>query len=295
MKSVYFKQGFFLISILILATLCFAQQQSKALVLQEMTWVEVREYLKENDMVILPLGSTEQHGPHMPLGTDYYEAFEISKKISKQTGVVVAPVLFVGYSVYHSGFPGTLSLKPETMEQVLFETVEMLMRYKFRRFLFFNYHGGNNIVQNNVIQRINHTTEAMGFAIGHGSPIQKSSDGEFFDWHAGINETSIMLYLMPHLVQLNKAEKPTISFTPKMKELKKLADKHPELMLIWSSLMGVPLETKKGGASHQLSSNGVWSFSDPKKASKEIGFKTVNKMVETAVKFIKAWKLAKHE
>jgi len=285
----------FMVLILFCQGFSFYASESKALILQEMSWVEVKDYLKTNRMVIIPLGSTEQHGPHMPLGTDYYEALEICKKISSQTGVVVAPVLWVGYSLYHSGFPGTLSLKPETMEQVLFETVEMLMKYGFDRFMFFNYHGGNNIVQSKVIHRINHTTRAIGIAIGHGSSLQKEADDEeeFFDWHAGKNETSIMLYLRPDLVKMDRAKKPIITFTPKIKELRELSKKYPELLEIWSSLLGIPALTKKGGASHELSSNGIWSFSDPNEASKKIGEQTVNKMLNKAVKFIKAWKLAK--
>lgn len=286
----------FMVSIIFFfGTLLFAQEEGKPLVLQEMTWTDVRDYLKTSDMVIIPLGSTEQHGPHMPLGTDYYEAMGMSKLISARTGVVVAPVLLAGYSEYHSGFPGTLSLKPETMEQVLFETAEMLMKYGFRRFMFFNYHGGNNIVQQKIIHRINHKTESIATSIGHGSPIQESGEEEeeFFDWHAGVNETSIMLYLKPELVKMERAEKPDIRFTPQMQDLMKLAKKNPDLMNVLDSLFGVPVETKKGGASHELSSNGVWSFSDPKKATKEIGEKTVSRMVERAVKFIEVWKKTK--
>ncbi|MFH1940782.1 MAG: creatininase family protein [bacterium] len=271
----------------------FAQSGNSALILQEITWTDVQKYLKTNDMVIIPLGSTEQHGPHLPLGTDCFEAVGISKIISERTGVLVAPVLWVGYSLYHSGFPGTLSLKPETMEEVLFQTVEMLMKYGFRRFMFFNYHGGNNIVQSSVIQRINHSTEAVAVAIGHGSSIQKSGEGEFFDWHAGKSETSIMLYLRPELIKMERAEKPTIHFTPKTEELGKLAQKNPLLTPVWNSLLGVPVETKKGGSSRELSSNGIWSFSDPKSATREIGEKSVSGMVETAVRFIQAWKQAK--
>lgn len=286
----------FIVSIILFfGTLLFAQEERKPLVLQEMSWTDVRDYLKTNDMVIIPIGATEQHGPHMPLGTDYYEAMGMSKLISARTGVVVAPVLLAGYSEYHSGFPGTLSLKPETMEQVLFETAEMLMKYGFRRFMFFNYHGGNNIVQQKIIHRINHTTEAIAVAIGHGSAIQEDAEEEeeFFDWHAGIDETSIMLYLKPELVKMERAQKPIIRFTPRMQELQELAGKNPDLMIVWNSLFGVPVATKKGGASHELSSNGVWSLSDPKKATKEHGENTVSRMVERAVKFIEVWKQAK--
>jgi len=279
------------ISFLFLGSI-FAQTQAKVLILQEMTWTDVRDYLKKCDMVIIPLGATEQHGPHMPLGTDCYEAVGMSEIISAHTGVVVAPVLWAGYSLYHSGFPGTLSLKPETMEQVLFETAEMLMKYGFRRFLFFNYHGGNRIVEQKVIQRINHTTEAIAVPIGIGAPIHRSEEGQFFDWHAGVNETSIMLYLKPELVKMERAEKPKIHFTPQMQKLRALSLKYPELMIVWNSLLATPKETKKGDSSAELSSNGIWSFSDLKTAKPEIGEKTVNRMVDAAVKFIEAWKQA---
>jgi len=288
---------------LILVALCFlslnlgwaggASSSSHPLVLQEMTWPEVKAYLEKCDMVIIPLGSTEQHGPHLPLGTDFYEAVGMSKLISARTGVMVAPLVFIGYSAYHSGFPGTLSLKPETLEEVIFESVEWLLKYGFRRFMFFNYHGGNNIIQTKVIHRINHQTQGIAIAIGHGSPLQPAGEDDgSMDWHAGVSETSIMLYLQPELVRLEKAAQPVMTFTPQMKELQQLATKDPSLRYVWSSLLGVPEETGKGGASHQLSSNGVWSFLDPRQATAEQGRQEVEEMVERAVKFIQAWKKA---
>jgi len=289
----HLKFSFIVSIILLFGTLLFAQEEGKPLVLQEMSWTDVRDYLKTSDMVIIPIASTEQHGPHLPLGTDYYEATGISRLISARTGVVIAPVLLAGYSEYHSGFPGTLSLKPETMEQVLFETAEMLMRYGFRRFMFFNYHGGNNIVQSKVIHRINHTTEAIAVAIGHGSPIQKGryqEKDEVGDDHAGIGETSLMLYLKPELVRMERAERPKATYNKKLQELWMLSQQYPDLLMVFNSLRGVPVETKKGGASHELYSNGIWSFSDPKKATKERGEKQIKGMADYAVKFIEAWK-----
>jgi len=269
-----------------------SSQQGTALFLQEMTWTDVKEYLGSSDMVIIPLGSTEQHGPHLPLGTDYFLAMGVLEKISAKTGVVVAPVLLAGYSEYHSGFPGTLSIKPDTMVQVLFESAQMLLKYGFRRLMFFNSHGGNNIVQQKIIHRINQETEAVAAAIGYGGPIQVE-DEEFFDWHAGIEETSDMLYLKPELVRMERAEKPVIRFTPKMQELLALSKNNPELAGIWASLFATPTETGKGGASRDLSSNGVWCLSDPKQATRERGEKDVQGQVERAVKFIEAWKQAK--
>ena len=101
-----------------------------------------------------------------------------------------------------------------------------------------------------------------------------------------------MLYLQPELVRLEKAAQPMMTFTPQMKELQQLATKDPSLRYVWSSLLGVPEETGKGGASHQLSSNGVWSFLDPRQATAEQGRQEVEEMVERAVKFIQAWKKA---
>ena len=271
-------------------TIFLSAAADKPLVLQEMSWPMVKEYLSHSDMVIIPLGSTEQHGPHLPLGTDFFEAFETCKKISQQTGVIVAPVVMSGYSVYHSGFPGTLSLKPETMARVLFETAEILIKYGFRRFMFFNYHGGNTVAEQMVIHRINHQTSAKAVQIGIGaSYMEESEEAAPFDYHAGIGETSIMLYLRPDLVDMDKAVKPTITLSPEMEKLAQLQKTHPDLRAIANISLGVPEETGKKGASHEISNNGIWSFGDPQKATREFGRKQVERAVKGAVAFIKAW------
>ncbi len=287
-------------SLLILVLILFgmpltAVEEGKPLVLQEMSWMDVQEHLKQNDMVIIPIGSTEQHGPHLPLGTDSYIGLKVSRMISERTGVVVAPVLWSGYSVYHSGFPGSLNLKPETMEQVLYETATMLIKYGFNKIMFFNSHGGNRVVENKVIHRINHTTEAIAVAIGIGSPIQKGGgeDDVFFDNHAGLSETSWMLFVRPDLINMDRAKKAEITFTPQQKALLEAGRKNPDLMMVWNTLFGVPVETKKGGASHEISSNGIWSFEDPALATQERGEKAAERMADFAVKFIEAWKQIK--
>jgi creatinine amidohydrolase/Fe(II)-dependent formamide hydrolase-like protein len=266
-----------------------AEEPMKPRVLQEMSWTDVKAYLETNDMVIIPIGSTEQHGPHLPLGTDCYIATDLAKMISSRTGVVVAPVLLAGYSVYHSGFSGTLSLKPETMEQVLFETAEMLIKHGFRRIMFLNGHGGNTVVQTKVIHRINHNTEAIAVALGDYVPRDEAPPEDWFDQHAGVQETSVMLSIEPELVRMERAEKPDIHLSPKARKYLLLARKYPELMGIFWGLLGTPEETGKGGASHQISSNGVWSFSDPKNAKIEIGERFIAPRVESAVKLIKSW------
>jgi creatinine amidohydrolase len=269
-----------------------SQINEDPLLLSEMTWVEVQTYLEVNDMVIIPLGSIEQHGRHLPTGTDYFSAIELSKKISAKADVIVAPVLLVGYSKYHSGFPGTLSISPETMEKVVFECVESLIKHGFKRFMFFNAHGGNKIVQEKLIHRINSTTGANAVSLGHGSPIWPTKRIDYFDWHAGKFETSLDLCLFPELVQIEKAEKPIIHFTEEIEKIKLLSEDYPELNRIWEgSMIFLPEETGKGSAVHEISSNGVISFNDPKDASTEYGKPFVDDIVNSAVALIKAWKL----
>lgn len=143
------------------------------------------------------------------------------------------------------------------------------------------------------MHRINNGTEAVAVAIGHGGPIQAAGAGEddgLMDWHAGKRETSTLLHLRPDLVRRDLVERPAMSFTPRMLELKRLAEKEPSLAHVWDSLFGVPEETGKGGASHQLSSNGIWTLSDPKEATAELGRETVEGSVERASRFILAWK-----
>jgi len=279
--------------LMVFTTPGFAQNQGKPLVLQEMSWPDVKEYLTYSDMVIIPMGSTEQHGPHLPLGTDYFEALDLAKQISARTGVLVVPVIMVGYSAYHSGFPGTLSVRSESLEQVLFEVTESLIKNGFRRIMFFNYHGGNNPTQIHLIERINQETEAIAISIGEGSQIQNQAPVDSFDYHAGVDETSIMLFLHPELVRKDKIQKPEMHFTPKLQELMNLSKDNTQLSYVWDLLLGVPADTKKGGASNELSSNGIWTLKDPRTATADKGKTLTQDLVDKAVKFIESWEKTK--
>jgi len=288
------KKGFIIVIIFFgFLPAAISQSEVAPLLLTEMTWVDVQSYLEENDMVIIPLGSIEQHGKHLPIGTDYFSAFELSKRISAKTDVVVAPILMVGYSEYHSGFPGTISISLETMEMVVFECIESLIKHGFKRFIFYNAHGGNNIVQEKLIHRVNSNTGADAVSIGVGSPLWPTEGVEYFDWHAGKFETSLDLCLFPDLVQLDKAEKPIIHFSEETERMKLLAEDYPELNRIWEETkLFLPEENGKGAAVHEISSNGVISYNDPKDASTEYGMPYVDSIVNSAAALIKAWKLA---
>ena len=86
--------------------------------LPDMTWPEVQELLVRTDMVILPVTSLEQHGPQLPIGTDYFIGIEEAKLIAQRTDVLLAPILLPGISPYHMEFPGTIALSHDTVQRV---------------------------------------------------------------------------------------------------------------------------------------------------------------------------------
>lgn len=111
--------------------------------LQEKTWHQVEEYLTTNKHIIIPVGSTEQHGPTGLLGIDYLSAWEIAQVVGEKTKTLVAPPLCFGMAVHHMAFPGTITLSPLTYIQVVTEIIQSLAKNGFRKFTFINGHGGN--------------------------------------------------------------------------------------------------------------------------------------------------------
>jgi creatinine amidohydrolase len=112
--------------------------------LENLTWKQAQDAFVKCKTAIVPTGSTEQHGPHLPLGTDFFTAQYFVDALAKADyNAVITPVLPVGFADYHSDFPGTLSLSPETLTAVIGEICDKLVSYGIDHILFFNTHGGN--------------------------------------------------------------------------------------------------------------------------------------------------------
>ncbi|WP_320666445.1 creatininase family protein [Prochlorococcus sp. MIT 1307] len=107
------------------------------------TWPEVDDYLQHCKGIILPLGSTEQHGPTGAIGTDALTAEAVAMEVGRRTGVLVAPTQSFGMAEHHLGFPGTMSLKPATLLALLHDLVLSLASHGFERVFVINGHGGN--------------------------------------------------------------------------------------------------------------------------------------------------------
>jgi creatinine amidohydrolase len=113
------------------------------MLLQHQTWQEVEAYLERAKTIILPIGSTEQHGPNGLIGTDAICAEVIARGVGEAANAMVGPTIGVGIAVHHMGFAGSMTVRPSTLIAIIHDYVLSLARHGFRRFFFINGHGGN--------------------------------------------------------------------------------------------------------------------------------------------------------
>lgn len=191
----------------------------------EMSWMEYSRRVTEADKVCLvPTGSTEQHGPHLPLSTDVLIPTAIALEVARRANAVVAPTLHYGYkSIQRSGggnhFCGNTSLDGNTFSCVARDILRELARHGIRRVVFLNGHfensnflleGADLAIRDLAAVNI-HDFEVI--MLSHWDFVGKDALSEVFPegfpgWaleHAGIMETSLMLYLHPHLVNMSLA------------------------------------------------------------------------------------------
>ncbi|MEA3361630.1 MAG: creatininase family protein [Thermodesulfobacteriota bacterium] len=175
------------------------------------SWAEIHDIEKKNKTILIPLGSTEQEGNHLPLGVDTYVAEAIAQSVAKETDCLVGPTLPVGYSEWFLEFPGTVSLKIETLMQVLREYISSLIHHGFKKFIFVNGHGGNSPAVD-VISREFIMSHDVQIAMVEIWKIANSLAKDIPELkenilrHAGELMTSVMLYLHPDKVNMKKAK-----------------------------------------------------------------------------------------
>jgi len=177
--------------------------------LQDMTWEEVDEAIKRGGGVILiPVGSIEQHAWHLPLGTDSYCAIGVCEEAAKKADAVVAPPMWYGWSIQHMAYPGTVSIDTNILIDFLVEVCKSLAKHGFNRIIIVNGHritnipwiqiaatkareeAGATVIPVDIAYLAREVWEDLGFG-----PLG----------HADEAETSHMLYLHPDLVYMDKA------------------------------------------------------------------------------------------
>ncbi|MDE2946215.1 MAG: creatininase family protein [Chloroflexota bacterium] len=185
--------------------------------LDEMTGPEVEAALRETDVLLLPVGATEAHGPHLPLGTDSFEARENCRRAAIRLEalgcpVIIGPVIPFGTSSFHLGFAGTISLSSQTMIRLLKEVCLSLYETGFRKFALVHGHDGNLPVMMVAAQElVDSTADAQAMVLNWLTPlskvyhrIQTSSKQE---GHGGEGETARILVTHPELVHLEHSIK----------------------------------------------------------------------------------------
>jgi creatinine amidohydrolase len=162
--------------------------------LADAVWPEV----VSNTTILVPLGSLEQHGPHLPLDTDSVIATAVAENAAERlgAGVLVAPVVAYGSSGEHQDFPGTISVGSAALRLIVVELGRSL-RVWADRVLFVNGHGGNAAALRSAVTQLRREGHRVGWV-----PCATADA----DAHAGVTETSLMLHLRPGAVRLDHAE-----------------------------------------------------------------------------------------
>ena len=180
-----------------------------ARLLEHLTWPELAGHVEAgDDLCLLPVGATEQHGRHLPVGTDTLIADAVCREASARTGVVLLPTLAVSSSQAHTTkWPGTLALPPRLLVATLVEIVRWVRAAGFARMLLVNAHVGNAAPLKVAVDEIRAAGD-LRVGLLHWYELTPEIAGlatdDAVDWHAHRAETALMLHLHPALVRTDE-------------------------------------------------------------------------------------------
>lgn len=249
--------------------------------IQEQTWPDIAEYLMENDIILVPIGSTEQHGHHLPTGCDTYAAIALAEDVAKKSGVLTTPPLWFGDSPHHLGFPGTITLRSETLIEVTKDICRSLAKTGFKKVILINGHRSANLPALNIAIKSLHEEEFPDIFFAVVDPFKISSkfakakrESEHM-YHAEEIETSHIMYKFPELVRSDKIIREIPPFETKFSPFFMLDPYRPV------EKIDIAFNSKEEA---ELTKSGV--MGDPTKASPDKGKKYHEYMVNQMIKFI---------
>lgn len=187
--------------------------------LAEMSWVDVQEWLKKTDIILVPFGSNERHGPHLPLGVDSYHTWETTVRAARKADVPHAPMIPYGYSPHHmyklGQGAGTITLSARTVQSVVYDVAKSLIFHGFNKIIFVAAHGSYSQVIEPIIRHLKYETGAFVAwykpfyerAIGPLKDILENPPEETPGWHSSEMETSQIMRVRPDLVKMDRAVK----------------------------------------------------------------------------------------
>jgi creatinine amidohydrolase len=179
--------------------------------LGEMTNLEVEAFLKDHHTVIVPVGSTEQHGPHGPLATDTLVPVEVARRIAGEVGAAIGPAVAYGLSYPHRGFTGVVYLRMSTFSALIEDLCQQYARMGFRRIVFLNGHYDNTYA---IAYACASAAETMpdgvrAYPVNYWDGMSAEEASEFFGpttgLHANRGEISAVLAINPAFVDMDRA------------------------------------------------------------------------------------------
>lgn len=192
-------------------------EQRRSVWMQDLRWQEVADYLEHDKIALIPVGSTEQHGPAGPLGVDALVAITLAEDTAERSGVLCTPPLWFGDSSHHMGFPGTISIRTETMIALIQDLCRSLASHGFDRIVLINGHKGSNLPGLTSAVRALHEEELPGvlFAVADPLHLARSIAPKIKDTnehHAGALELSHVAYRFPGLVRTDLVSDAGVDF-----------------------------------------------------------------------------------
>ena len=244
------------------------------------TWPEIKEAVKRQPVCVLPIGSVEDHGHHMPLDTDHFLIETICEDVAKRIPdeVLLLPPIPYGFQDHHISFPGTVTVRPEHLEAFVLDITLSLAHHGFQKILLADGHGSNMPILDLVARKTIIESDALCACFIWPSLIldliKKTRESEFPGGiaHAGELETSVYLYLNENAVLMDKAKK-EIGFQKSKYYWHDLGGAPPVRMMEWWS---------------RMSKTGV--IGDPTLATAEKGKLWYEATIENLIEFIREFR-----
>jgi creatinine amidohydrolase len=258
----------------------------------DLAYPDIQAYLKVCDLVLVPMASTEQHGPHLPLCTDTVTAIEVASRVAKINNMLHTPAIWTGYSPQHMAGPGegrgTITIRSSTLQALMYDVARSLIHHGFNKILFVNGHGSNVKVVDPVLRKIRYDTGALvGFCIpymerytGLLEGLMENPKDETPGWHASELETSQMLAHNPDIVRMDRAVKTLTSIPKWLPDSFGKKDGAPDIQFEGYSYFQFPMDH------HEFTDSGV--IGNPERATAAKGQEAFRRYAEHVAKAVQA-------
>jgi creatinine amidohydrolase len=253
--------------------------------LHELPWQKVRDYLQRRDTILIPVGAIEQHGTHLPLLTDSASAIDVAVSVAEETGVLVCPPLWFGWSTHHMGYAGTITLRADTFMATLEDIGQSLLVHGFKKLIYINGNRVANLAPMEIAavrlrNRYGPYVAIVDTGLVAGRELRdlcESASGGLD--HGGESETSLMLHNHPELVDLSLAQ------TTQRPRHPKYNFSHVELNADLQARDSVTVKPTVGEWSEATAPTG--GQGDPSQASAEKGARLHAVIVANTVEFVR--------